>query len=343
LIQYVPTNIAPNVLTFLGFLCTLFMFLLITWFCPQLGGYAPGWVYFGVAVFVFLYQTLDNLDGRQARRTMSSSALGEAFDHGADSFATMFFAMTLGTALNFGPLLTFITQTVLMAVFYGCHWEAYFTGILVLRPLDNPTEAQCAIMALMLICSILGPQFWETIIALPIVGEVGLNQIVFFIYVVGAVNSCYGYWSKISEHYEHLQMRKVGPMLCLAPLFTLIFLSTLCVYLTPVLLTESPRMFLSAVGLFFSYIQIRLILQNICKEPFKPFYNVTLGFMLFTFNCFLESVGVPLIEATFLVQVLFLYHLGLVSYVIFNAVTELSTILNIRVFFIAPRENNLLV
>ncbi len=47
-------------------------------------GFAPRWVYFVVGVLIFLYQTLDNLDGRQARRTGSSSALGEAFDHGAD-------------------------------------------------------------------------------------------------------------------------------------------------------------------------------------------------------------------------------------------------------------------
>lgn len=32
-----------------------------------------------------MYQTLDSIDGKQARRTNSSSPLGELFDHGCDA------------------------------------------------------------------------------------------------------------------------------------------------------------------------------------------------------------------------------------------------------------------
>lgn len=32
-----------------------------------------------------MYSTLDNVDGKQARRTQSSSPLGELFDHGCDA------------------------------------------------------------------------------------------------------------------------------------------------------------------------------------------------------------------------------------------------------------------
>jgi phosphatidylglycerophosphate synthase len=37
---------------------------------------------------LFIYQTLDAIDGKQARRTGSSNALGELFDHGCDSMST---------------------------------------------------------------------------------------------------------------------------------------------------------------------------------------------------------------------------------------------------------------
>ena len=43
---------------------------------------APNWVYFIVALSIEAYQILDNLDGKQARRTGSSTPLGEIFDHG---------------------------------------------------------------------------------------------------------------------------------------------------------------------------------------------------------------------------------------------------------------------
>ena len=47
----------------------------------------PGWIPMMVAVGMFIYQTLDAIDGKQARRTGSSNALGELFDHGCDSIS----------------------------------------------------------------------------------------------------------------------------------------------------------------------------------------------------------------------------------------------------------------
>ena len=42
----------------------------------------PAWVSLFAAGSLFFYQTLDNVDGKQARRTGSSSPLGLLFDHG---------------------------------------------------------------------------------------------------------------------------------------------------------------------------------------------------------------------------------------------------------------------
>ena len=40
----------------------------------------PTWIYFSFAIAIWLYSTFDNVDGKQARRTNSSSPLGELFD-----------------------------------------------------------------------------------------------------------------------------------------------------------------------------------------------------------------------------------------------------------------------
>lgn len=48
---------------------------------------ASSWAYFQAALGVFLYQTLDATDGKQARRTGSSSPLGELLDHGCDAMS----------------------------------------------------------------------------------------------------------------------------------------------------------------------------------------------------------------------------------------------------------------
>lgn len=49
---------------------------------------APLWAYLLCAIGLFVYQSLDAIDGKQARRTNSSSPLGELFDHGCDSLST---------------------------------------------------------------------------------------------------------------------------------------------------------------------------------------------------------------------------------------------------------------
>ncbi|VDN13330.1 unnamed protein product [Dibothriocephalus latus] len=46
------------------------------------------WSLILAAVCVFVYQTLDALDGKQARKTDTSSPLGELFDHGCDAIST---------------------------------------------------------------------------------------------------------------------------------------------------------------------------------------------------------------------------------------------------------------
>ncbi len=47
-----------------------------------LAGDAPSWVYALNGLAVLLYLHLDCLDGKQARRTGTSSPLGQLFDHG---------------------------------------------------------------------------------------------------------------------------------------------------------------------------------------------------------------------------------------------------------------------
>lgn len=49
-----------------------------------------------------MYQSLDAIDGKQARRTGSANPLGELFDHGCDSISTVFVALSACTAVQLG-------------------------------------------------------------------------------------------------------------------------------------------------------------------------------------------------------------------------------------------------
>ncbi len=65
-------------------LLKLFSYLWSRHLCIQV----PGWACYLCALGLFIYQSLDAIDGKQARRTKSSSPLGELFDHGCDSIST---------------------------------------------------------------------------------------------------------------------------------------------------------------------------------------------------------------------------------------------------------------
>merc|ERR1712123_383044 len=92
-VKLFPRWIAPNCITLCGFLFLVSQTILLWSIDPKLerGGETSDipravWAYSAFAHF--MAHTLDGIDGKQARRTGSSSPLGEMFDHGLDSSAT---------------------------------------------------------------------------------------------------------------------------------------------------------------------------------------------------------------------------------------------------------------
>jgi ethanolaminephosphotransferase len=79
---FMPLWLAPNLITLLGLICILINVATILVLVPDLIGPGPSWMYWSFVVGLWIYSTLDNVDGKQARRTGSSSPLGELFDHG---------------------------------------------------------------------------------------------------------------------------------------------------------------------------------------------------------------------------------------------------------------------
>lgn len=115
--------------------------LLVVYYVPDLGTDAPNWIYFSFAAGLWLYSTFDNVDGKQARRTGTSSPLGELFDHGCDALNTAFVSILQCAALGLGhtqnSLIIFITTVF---GFYMSTAEEYYTKVLYLGVVNGPTE-----------------------------------------------------------------------------------------------------------------------------------------------------------------------------------------------------------
>ena len=74
-------------ITLTGFLILASSVALILWYDVTLSLELPRWIYTYAGLSLFLYQTLDAIDGKQALLTRSANALGHFFDHGCDVFA----------------------------------------------------------------------------------------------------------------------------------------------------------------------------------------------------------------------------------------------------------------
>lgn len=93
LVNFLPEWLAPNTITLMGFVISIAPFFLVFVLCgthlynEEPEKYKiPRWAFFAEGVCYFLYRMLDELDGKQARRTGNSSPLGMLFDHGCDAF-----------------------------------------------------------------------------------------------------------------------------------------------------------------------------------------------------------------------------------------------------------------
>lgn len=89
LVRFIPIWWAPNAITFAGFLLVILGEIII-YSTGKLGDPLSNTQLLVFSILIFVYQNLDNIDGKQARRTKTSSALGMLMDHGCDAMSCFF-------------------------------------------------------------------------------------------------------------------------------------------------------------------------------------------------------------------------------------------------------------
>ena len=87
----------------------------------------PTWLYILAVSTMFFYQTLDAIDGKQARRTKTSGPLGQLFDHGCDamtvSLATLIYYQAALVGREPDLMSFFFLFTTSHLTFYLAQWE----------------------------------------------------------------------------------------------------------------------------------------------------------------------------------------------------------------------------
>jgi phosphatidylglycerophosphate synthase len=127
IVPRLPAWLSPNTLTLAGSFFAwagLAILLLLkpedsTWFLVP-------------AACNFLYLSLDNMDGMQARRAGRSSPLGEFLDHWLDAFNTGLMVFGYAVAMSLPMSFGLIMLGLVMIAYFATFWEHYQTGALEL-------------------------------------------------------------------------------------------------------------------------------------------------------------------------------------------------------------------
>lgn len=291
LVEYAtPTSIAPNSITLFGFSWMIVSYSLIWYNCPNLddaitNDHFPSWIFLFNGIAMLVYQTLDNMDGKQARRTKSSSPLGLLFDHGCDAFNVIIGMTNWSCAMGLSPATDarWIALVLLsgMTTFYFTTWEEYHTGSMHMAFFNGPTEGILVGASVSFISSMAGSKFWH---------QTHLAQVLPF----KQITALFPFWSKNDlrmRNYEflilitHIILARetiskvvnvttrygVSKLLGLLPFITIVFCSYFILLSTPDVFIRSPRLCLHLAGALFVEMVIQLMLDHMMNEKFNPF------------------------------------------------------------------------
>lgn len=130
LVKFLPVTLAPNVITITGIGCVFASVVLMhCLYGFELDGPVDNWFCIVAGVLYFTNTVLDNMDGKQARRTGAGSPMGMLFDHGSDAItaimSTILLCRIMQTGGGVAGLLAFYLPTM---PFYMMNLQEYYTG-----------------------------------------------------------------------------------------------------------------------------------------------------------------------------------------------------------------------
>lgn len=144
----IPVNIAPNVLTFLGMICTFYgYFLTFNYF-----DLFPRTISFCLILLWWGYIIFDAIDGKQARKIGNSSPLGEFLDHACDILSDMAVILSFCYVIGIKDKWTiwYLVQ-VGELLFLEFHIRALRDHVVKFDSFYGPVEALCVAMGFCLL------------------------------------------------------------------------------------------------------------------------------------------------------------------------------------------------
>lgn len=320
--RFTPPSLAPNTITLFGLSLMFMSYLNVYYHCPTIDHCSidekepevPGYIFLINGMAILIYQTLDNMDGKQARKTGSSSPLGLLFDHGCDAINPIFGSITWICAfgLESSPLHyvhIYIMVFMPMLLFYVATWEEYYTHKLDLPIFNGPSEGLLLAATVNFIAWWYGRSFWygtefyDFLVSCCSSIPVPETMVVYMERLIGGVlgssfpiqNYNMIVLATIVSGLRELFAKTIGVVRVygirtiknLAPVAVLLIWSFLIVKEDDEVFQRNERKCFHLVALLFVEMVTKLMLDHISGEEFKPFRKTLVPlFSLYTITIF---------------------------------------------------------
>ena len=352
--HHTPTWAAPNAITLFGLCWMLTSYALLWFFYPNMdegisstsSSLPPLWPFAFASIAMLVYQTLDNMDGKQSRKTGSSSPLGLLFDHGCDAINSIFGSALFISALGLSPatdqwqILALVVAP--MAAFYVTTWEEYYTHHLILPIFNGPTEGLIMGATLFACTSVLGVEYWHGYewynnvfgpyvfaylpgsIASVIVPADGLRNcdMVSIITVLGVGQEVF-FTKGLTMVYKF----GIGCLRELFPMISLVVAPILIGCADSTILERHPRVCLHVIAGLFVEAVTQLMLDHMTSRPYRAVRPCIMPLWIFTALVWFGLIGPQLADELLIsYQMLLVVHLYMKFSVIIHEICDLLQI-----------------
>ena len=334
LVKFLPETLAPNLITFFSLMCNIIAFIVSV----NDGGFdfsqpLKRRTCYVIGFTQILYQILDNIDGKQARRTGNSTPFGMLMDHGCDIFTNIFTAFNMSRLLLVGneDFFSYSVFLGLLVGFYMMTYEDYKIGEMYFPPINGADEGNFAVFLIGVGCGIFG-QDWLKIIFFPKFATLTLGKIIGGIIAIGGLLA----WFNLYVHTFKKKgcLENVKNFFDNMSFYSCIFVPIIYIYYKAVFYQNTKWILITNACLTFARVTLDIQIKIATMDSFKC------NFMFFFSN-------IILISSIFIEDYVFLfYYLGisaifqiseLVVFIFFRA-REITDHLGIRIFIIEPRD-----
>ena len=329
LVNFIPPYIAPNLITFISLCFNIFAAII---------SYNDGWFDFScklksstciiIGSFQLLYQLLDNIDGKQARRTGNSTPFGMLMDHGCDVFTNIFTCYNLTKLLLVGnnDYFSFSVFFGLILGFYMMTFEEYKLGEMHFPKINGTDEGNFAIFLLGIFLGLFGQDSMEYVINESY--NITVGKLIGLIVVIGGFSCIFNLYLHTYQNKGCKEALKI--LIENAPFYGVVIIPLLYISYHLEFYKDNKWIILSNVCLLFARItidiQIKILTADLisCNIMFI-FTNIALIFLLF--------IDMYMVMLYALIILLIIQAIEL-SIFIFRRAKQITDFLEIKIFCI---------